>query len=439
MKRLSIGGGLVARQSLLLIAVALCGVYAFLVAGQLRGLIAQASSASGLRARDALSAAANQADWLALFLLLGTAGICIVTLLVVLPLLHRTITAPIEALARQMTTIAAGSTDVVITGQKRRDEIGTIARAMARLQTEVRRNLDLTTEIRSRDEREARLLREAAIRQGVTAFSTELDALTARFNELAQDMKDQAEVMTLAIRDASANSSSATSAAGDAAADVAAVATAAEQLLFAIEEISRQVTDATGVVGDAVLQAQTSSKGMSRLSSAATKVGDVVELISRIAAQTNLLALNATIEAARAGEAGRGFAVVAQEVKTLATRTAAATKEIGDHIAEMQAATEQSVGGIEAIKERISAVERISGIIASAVHEQGASTQEIVRAARSASTGTGDVSGNINRIARALDQTGDNVESVAQLSVELDALSSKMRGNAVQLAAVIGA
>jgi methyl-accepting chemotaxis protein len=52
---------------------------------------------------------------------------------------------------------------------------------------------------------------------------------------------------------------------------------------------------------------------MARLSAAAPRVGDVVDMISRIAARTNLLALNATIEAARAGEAGRGFAVVARK------------------------------------------------------------------------------------------------------------------------------
>ena len=61
-------------------------------------------------------------------------------------------------------------------------------------------------------------------------------------------------------------------------------------------------------------------------SQAATRIGEVVQLINEIASQTNLLALNATIEAARAGEAGRGFAVVASEVKSLAAQTGKATE-----------------------------------------------------------------------------------------------------------------
>jgi len=70
-----------------------------------------------------------------------------------------------------------------------------------------------------------------------------------------------------------------------------------------------------------VTQADETDSRINALSQAASRIGDVIKLITSVAEQTNLLALNATIEAARAGDAGRGFYVVAQEVKALAGQT----------------------------------------------------------------------------------------------------------------------
>jgi methyl-accepting chemotaxis protein len=75
---------------------------------------------------------------------------------------------------------------------------------------------------------------------------------------------------------------------------------------------------------------------MRDLDSKSTKIGGIVEAITRIAGQTNLLALNASIEAARAGAHGSGFAVVADEVRALAEESGTSAQSIADLVADIQ-------------------------------------------------------------------------------------------------------
>ncbi|MDT7746294.1 MAG: methyl-accepting chemotaxis protein [Actinomycetota bacterium] len=435
MRGFSIGGSLVLRQFLFMVAFVALGGSAYFVAADVAETARNAALAGSAAEMARLSASASLlADRLSGLILVGT-GLCSLLIVAVsMPLIHRNLALPIQSLAQKMGELAEGNTSIEIAETTRRDEIGAIARGLNVLRDAVRHNNALVQELKARDDREARLVREAAIRAKVEELASELAGTTSRLGTMTKQMAQRSESMIVAARKAQEGSSLAKTASFDASSNVSSVATASEQLLESIEEISRQVVESTAVVKRAVAETQESSAGMARLSTAARRVGDVVDLISRIAAQTNLLALNATIEAARAGEAGRGFAVVAQEVKTLATQTARATQEIAEQIAEMQAATNLSVAAIDAIKQKIGEVEQISSIIASAVHEQGASTHEIARNVRSAASGATAMTTHVEKVADAVAVTGDSVEAVVSLAHELDELASRLRTTASDFA-----
>ena len=109
------------------------------------------------------------------------------------------------------------------------------------------------------------------------------------------------------------------------------------------------------------------------------EIGNIVRLIDGIAEQTNLLALNATIEAARAGESGKGFAVVAGEVKELARETSKATSTITQKISSIQGASGQLLQDLDAVRQVIKQIDDSQSAIATAVHEQQFTTEEIGR------------------------------------------------------------
>lgn len=83
------------------------------------------------------------------------------------------------------------------------------------------------------------------------------------------------------------------------------------------------------------------AKKMKRLGESSQKISQVVSFIEEIALKTNVLAINASVEAGRAGEYGQGFTIVAEQVGALAEQSAAATKEIANIVAAIQAETQE--------------------------------------------------------------------------------------------------
>ncbi|MBV9461802.1 MAG: HAMP domain-containing protein [Bradyrhizobium sp.] len=333
---------------------------------------------------------------------------------------------PIRAIVALLQQLAAGNFEIEVHSTDRGDEVGEVAKAAAVFKENGIAKITMEAEQKENEQRAAAQRRSdmmqlaekferavGEIVETVSSASTELEASAGSLTTTAERSQELATTVAAASEEASTN--------------VQSVASATEELSSSVNEISRQVQESARMASEAVGQAQNTTARVSELSQAATRIGDVVELINTIAGQTNLLALNATIEAARAGEAGRGFAVVASEVKALAEQTAKATGEIGQQIAGIQAATQDSVSAIKEISGTIERLSEISSTIAAAVEEQGAATQEISRNVQQAAMGTQQVSSNVTDVQRGATETGSASSQVPSAAQTLSTDSNRLK------------
>ncbi len=144
-----------------------------------------------------------------------------------------------------------------------------------------------------------------------------------------------------------------------------------------------------------------------------SQIGGILETIEDIADQTNLLALNAAIEAARAGEHGKGFAVVAHEVRKLAERASAATKEIGGLIYGVEQSAAEAVAAMAAGADEVEAgVKR-----ANQASEALVNILQAAEAVRQQAEAALQAAQHMNQAAAELMTATDNVGQVAQQNI----------------------
>jgi methyl-accepting chemotaxis protein len=331
---------------------------------------------------------------------------------------------PLSSLTAKMRILAAGDLNVTIPNATAHDEVSEIVRAVGTFKARMIETARLKAEEQARHDAETR--RAGSLSDLAGEFERKADSLVRHLESASAEMKATASAMSSNALQTDQQASSASRAAQEASAGVETVAAAAEQLNSSISEISRQVTQSARVTGQAVSDVRRTDGIVRALATGAGKIGDVVKLISNIAAQTNLLALNATIEAARAGESGKGFAVVASEVKSLATQTAKATQDIAAQMAEIQSATSEAVDAIKTINVTIDEVSAISSAIASAVEQQGAATAEIARNVLQTANSTQKVTTNVEGVSAAAASTKEAADQVMDASDRLSQQAAQL-------------
>ena len=344
-------------------------------------------------------------------------------------LIGRSITGPMNGLAAVMKRLADGDTSAKIPATGRQDEIGGMARTVIVFRDNMVEREKLAAS--QGEEGRAREARAETIASTIGRFEKSVDEMLAKVRGAAQRLEGASGKLNEAANATSSEARNAESRVGAASENVTTAASSVEELASSISEIAAQANKSTEVASRAVHESRRTTTTMSELGAAATRIGEVVNLIQAIAGQTNLLALNATIEAARAGEAGRGFAVVAQEVKSLAGQTAKATEEIAGQIGAIQSAAADAAQALHQVNEIIEDMSTIAASVASTVEEQNSAVNLISQGVHQASTESRGGAEAMSRVASATQDThatAADVKSLADtVAVEAEGLEAQVR------------
>jgi methyl-accepting chemotaxis protein len=211
-------------------------------------------------------------------------------------------------------------------------------------------------------------------------------------------------------------------------------ASSMEEMTSTVKQNADNASQASQMAAAARRQAETGGAvstraidAMQAINVASKRMADIIGAIDEIAFQTNLLALNAAVEAARAGEQGRGFAVVAAEVRSLASRSAEAAKEIKSLIQDSIAKVEDGSRLVDesgrTLTEIVTSVKKVTDIvseIAAASQEQAAGIEQVNKAVVSMDEVT-------QQNAALVEEAAAAAESLRSQAERLDEMMSRYR------------
>ena len=343
--------------------------------------LARASQGEATHASDAATSAAHRSLTLIAIAVVIAAAIAAI----LMTLVARAISVPLNAAVDFAQTVARGDLTVNLRAQGD-DEVARMIRSLSEMSDRLR---TLIAEVRDGVE-------------SVNTASSEIAAgnldLSARTEKVAFSVQQTATYMDQLGQSASQ----------------------ATDTALQVNALSQQAFNAAERGGDIVSRVVTS---MNEITASSSKISDIIGVIDGIAFQTNILALNAAVEAARAGEQGRGFAVVASEVRGLAQRSAAAAKEIKELI-------ESSVASVGAGGQLVGEAGGAMGDIIEAVRHVGALIGEIADASHAQQR-------DLVQVREAVVHIDETTQQNAALVEQSASAASSLRDQADRLASLV--
>lgn len=296
-----------------------------------------------------------------LFTILGIAAI--LTSILIIILLNKTITQPLKKITEGASNIALGDMENDWGAINQKDEIGTLAISFKTMQNSLIEKAEI-----------ARQIAEGNLVVTLTPLS-EKDTMSLSFQNMVYKLKKQLTNLNEGINILSSSSAEISASITQLASSSTETATAVGEATTTVEEVKQTAlisnNKAKMVSENAVKMADISREGnkaitntingmskikdqmnaiagmVVRLSEQSQTIGEITSTVNELAEQSNLLAVNAAIEAAKAGEQGRGFTVVAQEIKQLANRSKEATTQVKSILRDIQKSISSAVMATE--------------------------------------------------------------------------------------------
>lgn len=358
-------------------------------------------------------------------------------------MVRQVIALPIQNLANQMRSLAAGDFETRVDGTSRQDEVGEMARAVEVFrangkEVEERRRHALEAEKREMEreqllsrQREEERERAASERRAILIdladrFETTIGQVAQEVDVSAQQISQGAQRVSENVENSSLLMADVVVAAIQGSENSSNVAAAVEQMATSIDEVRTRMAHAAEVAQAAAQRARVTDGIVGEMAENAQATQEIVALIANVAKQTNLLALNATIEASRAGEAGQGFAVVAAEIKNLASQTSQATMNIQANIERTIKTSSRAADTITEITGSIDDISNIALQVSAAIRQQASATGHIAKNTHQVAHGSQLVLGNVDMVKRDVDASGatarDALTAARSLTVQADAL-----------------
>ncbi|MDV6237471.1 methyl-accepting chemotaxis protein [Leptospira ellisii] len=349
-----------------------------------------------------------------------------VIIVIVLNLIfQKLITNGINAAISFSEEIASGNL-IVSNSYERGDEIGKLLSSLDRMKNNLK---SIILEIKGSSE-------------SLNSTSDKMADASRNFYDVAQEQASASEESSAAIEELAASAENVGKSMERAISHMKDIDGNVILLKEQIERINDEMKSLSSLAGDSQKQATTgegsmnqSTRAMDEIGDSASRINEILSIITDISEKTNLLALNAAIEAARAGEAGKGFAVVAEEISKLASQTSNSVQEIGQLVDSTNRAV---MNGTSKVKEASDILARLRssvdmfGVSAKTVLEsvntQERNTEKIHQSASSLMSFSLQIEEAVREQKRATDEITKTIVSISDGTQEIASGADDLTG-----------